>query len=130
MTPADRVFQSYGRCCRNEQFFIDFYTHFLGSSEQIRNRFAQTDMAAQRHLLRSGVMHLILYARGMSDRKLVALGESHNRHHYNIDPAWYDLWLSALLKTVKLHDPQCSRQLEQDWRDVLLPGIELIRGSY
>lgn len=127
---TDQVFQSYGRCCRNEQFFVDFYDNFMGSSDVIRRRFASTDMAAQRHLLRNGIMQLILHARGMSDRKLRALGESHNRDHYNIDPQWYTLWLDALMKTVREHDPEYSLQLEKHWREVLAPGIELIRGAY
>ncbi|MFC4260936.1 globin [Marinobacter lacisalsi] len=130
MNPTDNVFQSYGRCCRDEQFFINFYTFFMDSSEQIRERFANTDMAAQRHLLRNGIMQLILTARGMSDRKLRALGESHDRHHYNIDPAWYELWLTALMKAVRHHDPEYSPALEEEWHEVLRPGIDLIRGAY
>src|SRR5690554_7236152 len=91
MTPTDLVFQSYGRCCRKDEFFVDFYDFFMSSSDAIRNRFVDTDMSAQRHLLRNGVMQIILVARGMSDRKLRDLGESHNRSNYNIKPEWYDL---------------------------------------
>ena len=100
MTNTDLVFQSYGRCCRKDDFFVDFYDFFMASSEAIRARFANTDMPAQRHLLRNGVMQIILVARGMSDRKLRDLGESHNRSNYNIKPEWYDLWEQSLLKTV------------------------------
>lgn len=127
---TDAVFQSYGRCCRNEQFFVDFYDRFMGSSDVIRKRFLKTDMTQQRHLLRHGIMQLILHARGMSDRKLRALGESHNRHGYDIPPEWYDLWLDSLMNTVWRHDPQCTPALEAGWRRVLTPGIELIRGAY
>jgi len=63
----------------------------MSSSEVIKNRFVNTDMAAQRHLLRNGVLQLILTARDMPDRKLKALGESHNRSNYNIPPEWYSL---------------------------------------
>ena len=130
MNSTDLVFQSYGRCCRNEQFFVDFYDFFTASSEAIRNRFINTDMEAQRHLLRNGVMQLMLSARGMSDRKLRDLGRSHNRHHYNIKPEWYDLWEEALLKTVQVHDPQYTPELREAWRKVLKPGIDVIRGAY
>src|SRR5690554_828792 len=99
MNNADVVFQSYGRCCNSDEFFVDFYDHFMSSSDAIRDRFVKTDMAAQRHLLRSGILQLILVARGMPDRKLQALGESHNRSNYNIKPEWYAFWLDALLKT-------------------------------
>lgn len=130
MNNTDLVFQSYGRCCNRDEFFIDFYDAFMGSSPDIKNRFIDTDMAAQRHLLRNGIMQLIMYARGMSDRKLRSLGESHNRSHYNIKPEWYSLWLDALMKTVRRHDPEYSRELEAAWREVLAPGIDLIRGAY
>ena len=130
MTPTDLVFQSYGRCCRKDEFFVDFYDFFMSSSDAIRNRFVDTDMSAQRHLLRNGVMQIILVARGMSDRKLKDLGQSHNRHNYNIQPEWYGLWEEALLKTVRVHDPEYTPELREAWRDVLKPGIDLIRGAY
>lgn len=130
MNSTDLVFQSYGRCCRKDDFFIDFYDFFISSSDAIRNRFLNTDMTAQRHLLRNGVMQIILAARGMSDRKLRDLGESHSRHKLDIQPQWYDFWEEALLKTVRLHDPEYTPELRQAWRDVLKPGIDLIRGAY
>jgi hemoglobin-like flavoprotein len=130
MTNTDLVFQSYGRCCRKDDFFVDFYDFFMASSEAIRARFANTDMPAQRHLLRNGVMQIILVARGMSDRKLRDLGESHSRKRMDIKPEWYDLWEEALLKTVRAHDPEWTPELQQAWREVLKPGIDLIRGAY
>ncbi|WP_372964977.1 globin domain-containing protein [Marinobacter sp.] len=130
MNNTDLVFQSYGRCCRKDDFFVDFYEFFMSSSDAIRNRFAQTDMEAQRHLLRHGVMQIILVARGMSDRKLRDLGESHSRHKYDIQPEWYGLWEEALLKTVRVHDPEYTPQLRQAWKEVLKPGIDLIRDAY
>lgn len=130
MTNTDLVFQSYGRCCRKDDFFVDFYDNFMSSSDTIRNRFLKTDMEAQRHLLRNGIMQLILVARGMSDRKLRDLGESHNRHNYDIKPEWYGMWLDAVVKTVRQHDPEYTQSLGQAWREVLNPGIELIRGAY
>jgi len=75
-------------------------------------------------------MQIILVARGMSDRKLRDLGESHNRSNYNIKPEWYDLWEQSLLKTVRAHDPEWTPELQQAWREVLKPGIDLIRGAY
>ncbi|PCM46287.1 globin [Marinobacter sp. ANT_B65] len=130
MNNTDLVFQSYGRCCNRDEFFVDFYEYFMSSSEAIKKRFVNTDMAAQRHLLRNGVLQLILTARGMPDRKLKALGESHNRSNYNIQPEWYSLWLDALMKTVRRHDPQYTKELENAWKEVLTPGINLIRGAY
>lgn len=87
-------------------------------------------MATQRHLLRNGVLQLILTARGMPDRKLKALGESPNRTNYDIQPEWSSLWLEALMKTVRRHGPPYTKDLEKAWKEVLTPGIDLIRGAY
>jgi len=75
-------------------------------------------------------LQLILTAGGMPERKLKALGESHNRSHYNIKPEWHSLWLDALMKTVRLHDSDYTKELGDAWIEVLTPGIDLIRGAY
>lgn len=129
-TDTDAVFQSYGRCCRDERFFADFYDTFMGKSETVRAVFVNTDMAEQRRLLRAGVMWLIMYARGASGNKLRDLGRTHDRNGYNIDPAWYGLWLDALADAVARHDPGYSPELGVQWRKVLSPGVDLIRGAY
>lgn len=129
-TDSDIVFQSYGRVCNKDRFFIDFYDHFMSSSNAIRAQFVGTDMKQQRHLLRNGIMQLVLHARGMPDTKLRALGKSHNRTGYNIKPEWYDLWLSALMRTLKEHDPLFSNDLEASWRLAIEPGVRLIKEAY
>src|SRR5690554_6071501 len=130
MTNSDLVSQSYGRCCRKDELFAALYGCFMATSDACRSSFANTDMPAQRHLLRNGVMQIILVARGMSDRKLRDLGESHSRKRMDIKPEWYALWEEALLKTVRAHDPEWTPELQQAWREVLKPGIDLIRGAY
>lgn len=127
---SDVVFQSYGRCCNNEEFFVEFYNRFMGKSEEIRRMFRDTDMPAQRHLLRNGIMQLVLHARGMPDTKLKALGKSHSRIGYNIEPHWYNLWLDALMETLAQFDPEFSPAIEQSWRRAIGPGIAIIRDSY
>ncbi|WP_043320186.1 globin [Microbulbifer sp. HZ11] len=129
-TDSDTVFQSYGRCCNNERFFIDFYDRFMGSSAEIRALFVDTDMAAQRHLLRNGIMQLVLHARGMPDTKLRALGCSHSRSGFNIRPEWYLLWLDALIATLWQHDPYFSDDIARAWRRTISPGIDIIRSAY
>ncbi|XOZ34262.1 globin [Halomonadaceae bacterium KBTZ08] len=127
---VEAVFQSYGRVCRDEQFFIDFYDFFMNSSQTIKDQFLETDMKQQRHLLRNGIMQLILYARGMPDTKLQQLGRSHSRNGYAIAPEWYSIWLDALMQAVKKHDPEYTPELEAQWRRVLKPGIDLICNAY
>lgn len=127
---SDLVFQSYGRVCNDPQFFIDFYDRFMNSSPSIKARFVGVDMKQQRHLLRNGIMQLVLHARGMADTKLRDLARSHSRSGYDIDPAWYDVWFDALLATLRYHDPEFSDEVEQAWRSALMPGIEIIRSGY
>ena len=130
MTPANRVMQSYGRCCASQSFFDTFYQHFLGSSPAIREKFTKTDMSAQKHLLRAGILNLVLYARGMSDTKLRALGQSHSREGFDIRPELYDLWLDSLLLAVKQHDPEVDVEDLAAWREVLGKGINVIKSYY
>ena len=130
MKPTDRVMQSYGRCCANPAFFDSFYRHFLDSSPEIRAKFANTDMPAQKQLLRQGILNLVMHARGMPDTKLRALGESHSRQRLDIRPELYDLWLDALLLTISEHDKECDADVRQAWREVLNKGIAVIKAGY
>lgn len=130
MRPADRVMQSYGRCCASDTFFDDFYQCFLSSSPEIREKFAKTDMAAQKQLLRAGILNLVLCARGMPDTKLKALGHSHSRKGLDIRPELYGLWVEALIRTVRQHDRKAT-ELDQDaWREILNQGINVIKSHY
>ena len=130
MSPADLVMQSYGRCCASSGFFDSFYQYFLASSPEIRDKFAHTNMPAQKQLLRQGILNLVMYARGMSDSKLRALGESHSRGRLDIRPELYDLWLDALLLTVSGHDKQFNESIRNAWREVLNKGISVIKAGY
>ena len=130
MSPTDLVMQSYGRCCASPDFFDSFYRHFLASSPLIREKFVDTDMSAQKLLLRQGILNLVMHARGMPDTKLRALGESHSRGRLDIRPELYDLWLDALLLTVSGHDKQFNESIRSAWREVLNKGISVIKAGY
>jgi hemoglobin-like flavoprotein len=127
---ADLVFQSYGRACSKPEFFAEFYTIFMGKSEEIRAMFVNSDMDTQRGLLRGGIMWLIMHARGMPDTKIRALGESHSKKNMNIDPTHYNDWLDALIETLESFDPDFSPELAQTWRSTLLPSIQIIQNMY
>ena len=130
MSDADKVFQSYGRSCNNMVFFEDFYGIFMSKSPDVLNMFANTDMDAQRALLRSGILWLVMHARGMPDTKIRALGESHSRKNMDVKPAYYRVWLDALMETLARHDPEFTPELEQVWRRTLQPSIDMIAGMY
>lgn len=130
MSPADLVMQSYGRCCASSGFFDSFYQYFLASSPEIRDKFAHTNMPAQKLLLRQGILNLVMHARGMPDTKLRALGCSHARGALDIRPELYDLWLQALLQSIGEHDGQCDAATRQAWHEVLNKGISVIKAQY
>lgn len=130
MTAANLVMQSYGRCCAKPQFFDRFYQRFLDSSPHVRDKFANTDMTAQKQLLRQGILNLVMHARGLPDTKLRALGESHSRQHLDIRPELYELWLNALLATINEFDPECDASTQLAWREVLAKGIAVIKAGY
>lgn len=130
MSPADLVMQSYGRCCASSGFFDSFYQYFLASSPEIREKFAHTNMPAQKQLLRQGILNLVMHARGMPDTKLRALGCSHARGALDIRPELYDLWLQALLQSIGEHDGQCDANTRLAWREVLNKGISVIKAQY
>lgn len=130
MSPADLVMQSYGRCCASNGFFDSFYQYFLASSPEIREKFAHTNMPAQKQLLRQGILNLVMHARGMPDTKLRALGCSHARGALDIRPELYDLWLQALLQSIGEHDGQCDANTRLAWHEVLNKGISVIKAQY
>lgn len=130
MSPADLVMQSYGRCCASSGFFDSFYQYFLASSPEIREKFAHTNMPAQKQLLRQGILNLVMHARGMPDTKLRALGCSHARGALDIRPELYDLWLQALLQSIGEHDDQCDANTRLAWHEVLNKGISVIKAQY
>ncbi|WP_428241136.1 globin [Gynuella sp.] len=127
---ADAVFQSYGRSCNKPVFFEDFYTIFTGKSHEIRDMFRNTDMQAQKSLLRTGILVLVMNARGMPDTKVNALGKSHSKKGLNVHPRHYALWLDALMETLSRHDPEFNPALEVAWRSTLQPIIDKIAGMY
>ena len=130
MSAANLVMQSYGRCCASPDFFDSFYRHFLASSPLIREKFVDTDMSAQKQLLRQGILNLVMHARGMPDTKLRALGATHARDGFNIRPELYDLWLGALLQAIGEHDKSCDADIRLAWREVLSKGISVIKAQY
>lgn len=127
---TDIVMQSYGRCCASPGFFDDFYQQFLASSDEVASKFSNTDLPAQKLLLRQGILNLVLYARGLPSTKLQALAVTHAKGKLDIAPHLYDHWLSALLLTIRRHDPDADDTTLRAWSDVLSPGIALIRAGY
>jgi hemoglobin-like flavoprotein len=129
---AEQVKLSYGRCCMRPTFFDDFYNDFTSTSAAVRAKFTKTDFAKQKALLRQGIAYLIMFNSGSpsASSAIRKLGETHCKSRLNIEPAMYELWLGALLRTVRKHDPQFTPELGADWRSVLNKGIAAMKSVY
>ncbi|MBW0147379.1 globin [Marinobacter arenosus] len=113
------------------EFFEAFYRRFLRSSSEVRILFRNTDMAAQRSMLKKSFFSLVaFYASGTIDDVLRRIAYLHSAEHLNIKPHLYDLWLECLIDTVNAYDPEFCDEVELAWRLVLSPGITYMKFRY
>ncbi len=114
-----------------DHFFDLFYEIFIDSSEKVAAKFENTDMERQKVVVRSSLYHMMhFYAAKESSEYMDQLAESHGKSAKNIEPELYDLWLEAMIETLKECDPQYGRKVELAWRVVLAPGIAFMRFHY
>jgi hemoglobin-like flavoprotein len=112
-------------------FFEAFYRRFLMSSADVRVMFRNTDMAAQRSMLKKSFFSLVaFYASGAVDGVLHKIACLHSARQLNVRPHLYDLWLECLIDTVKTYDGEFSDDIELAWRLVLGSGITYMKFGY
>ncbi|MTI39215.1 globin domain-containing protein [Fulvivirga lutimaris] len=126
------VQKSYGRCLSTGDVLQTFYDYFLSSSPAVKEKFKNTDFDNQKKLLKHGVNLMIMFASDTFAGKsgLKRLQHSHNRHNLNIDPKYYDLWMTCLLKAVEKHDYKVDPEVMTSWEYVLGKGIKFIASGY
>jgi len=116
------------RRCDNEPRFLDiFYDRFLASSPKVKEKFANTDFAKQKRLLRASFYLIVLAAEDPEkgpERYLQYLAERHSAKNLNVGSELYDLWLDSLLETVEGCDPEFSPEVEQAWEQMMEIGID------
>ncbi len=126
LTPKDRFLESVDRCADCGDFIPAFYERFLATSEEIREKFKDTDFKRQnRMLLRS--LRLAAGATAGNPESLKEVREraiTHDREHLNIQPRLYKLWLNAIIATAREFDPQWDAKVESAWRRSLGHVIE------
>jgi truncated hemoglobin YjbI len=109
----------------SDVFFERFYSHFL-ADPLIAELFASTDMTAQVKMLRDSFFQLITFH--MINKPLPSLerlAAQHSRLQVSIE--MFDIWLNALITTVKEMDDQCDLATEMAWRWALTPGITYMK---
>ncbi len=126
------VNQSYGRIVTKNCLIARFYEIFIRSSAHVAAKFTNTNFEHQYQVLDQSLTMSLLFAEGnmIASRAMDRIRESHNRHHLNIAPEYYDLWLDSLIKAISEIDPEFTPQLESQWRLVMSRAIEYIRGGY
>lgn len=120
-TPKQLFLESLNRCVIHEGFIPAFYARFLLSSEEVREKFRQTDFARQNAML---LRSLTLVAgatsgEGPSLQELWERAETHDRHHLNIEPHLYSIWVDAAIATARDFDGEWDGEVEAAWRRIL-----------
>jgi len=106
-------------------FFVSFYDRFLKDAG-VRALFEQTDMVRQQGMLRRSLFHLAaFYVSHEPTPELERIATIHA--NIGVTNEHYDLWLDALVETVREHDPQSDLATELAWRWAMTPGITYMR---
>ncbi len=128
----DRVVgRGIGITAKGEKFFRRFYTHFFQCSDEIRQKFKDTDIDAQARILQKSMYHMIsFYVLNADHDFLHKIAISHARSQYDIKPQYYDHWMEALILTVEELDSQFDREIDLAWRLALTPGILYMKMHY
>ncbi len=128
----DPVTASYHRCMHGDGFMDTFYDTFLAGSPAVQEKFRNTDFARQKLMLRESLLLMIMYSLGQTQvrEELIQLAKRHDRHHVDIPPAMYEMWLNALCIAVGKHDPEFTADIEQKWKTAMQPGIDLMISYY
>lgn len=107
------------------QFFATFYEHFL-QDDAVRELFTKTDMLQQQAMLRRSLFHLAAYyVSHEPSPELERIARIHAK--LEVPVSYYDLWLDALIASVRAHDDQCTLATELSWRWAMSPGITYMR---
>jgi hemoglobin-like flavoprotein len=131
---AETFLASLRRCLAVPAFLDTFYERFMGSSEEIREKFRGTDMKRQVAVLADTLYVVANAVQGEQDSiargSLPALAVKHSRHGIDIRPGLYDLWIECLVETARTHDPQFGPETERAWRETLAFGADYLRQRY
>jgi hemoglobin-like flavoprotein len=135
LTPSVEAFLASLKRCRAVPGFMDaFYHRFLDSSEEVREKFKDTDMTRQAQVV-ADTLYVVANAvqgeEGSPARhELPRIAARHSRNERDIRPELYDLWIACLVETARVHDPQFDPEIERAWREILAFGADYMRQRY
>jgi hemoglobin-like flavoprotein len=126
--------RSLHRCLGDPSFIESFYERFVGSSEEAREKFKNTDMRRQVRMLEDSLFVLAVAVQSGADSpargSLPGIAERHSSRDLDIRPELYDVWLEALVETASHYDPEFTPEIGGAWRSTLAAGIEYMRSRY
>lgn len=132
VSPKEVFVASLDRCTQDAGFVPAFYRRFTSTSDEVREKFAETDFEQQNKML---VRSLRLVAEAMAGEpqgmlELRLRAETHDRQHLDIRPGLYDLWLSSVVETAREFDEQWTPAVEDAWRRTLKYAIDFMVRRY
>jgi hemoglobin-like flavoprotein len=134
MDETSSFLASLKRCLAQPNFLLDFYGIFMGSSDEVREKFANTNFERQTRVLAESLWTMAVAAQAPKESPawgdLPRLAAFHSRQNLDIRPELYDSWLDCLIQAARRHDHLFSPELEQAWRKTLGVGIEYMRSKY
>jgi hemoglobin-like flavoprotein len=121
LPPKDRFIQSLDRCSGNADFIPAFYDRFLSVSDEIRHKFRHTDFEQQNQMLLRSLSLAADATSGKPEslRELRERAETHDRHHLNIEPHLYSIWLDCVVETASEFDTEWNESTEEAWKAIL-----------
>ncbi len=133
MTEVIDIFRdSYERCTAVASFMDRFYERFMYSSDEVAQKFQNTEFRKQKAIVLHSLQMLSLSFHGdaQAEEYLHSLAQRHARGALDIRPDLYELWLDSLLSTVEETDPEFSNEIENAWETVMKHGIEIMIAAY
>lgn len=132
--PVETFRDSLKRCLAAPDFLLDFYGLFMASSDEIQEKFANTDIKQQTRVLADSLWAMAVAAQGRTGSpawgELPRLADMHSHTQLDVRPELYDQWLDCLVEAARRHDPSFSAGVERAWRETLAVGIALMRSRY
>jgi hemoglobin-like flavoprotein len=128
----DRFQGSLDRCNADPGFIGRFYDRLLAASPESAAKFNGVDMERQKRMLRASLYMCLSAAHGRQAGKdhLEQIAQVHGRAGRDVRPQLYDVWLEALVQTVRESDPGVTPAVESAWRAIMGPGIEFMKSRY
>ena len=108
-------------------FYDVFYQLFLGHSQEIADKFKNTNLIKQKLMLKRSVAYMLnFYIRKVPGDRLKNLAFMHSKKQLDIRPELYDVWLDSIVMALEQCDPKFNKDVEHAWRIIMQPGIDFM----